>query len=141
MLGWQRAGRARPHACVCAGVRAHRVCVCVFGRIHAPCEASVGAAEITAPKSTIQTAIVVLAPPRRTGLHNELCALKWKDPTVWQREGFQISAGANLTHPHRVHVEMGAPLRHVMRLLKPTPATAETTGLNPPPAGKLHLCL
>ena len=29
VLGWQRAGRARPRACVCAGVRAHRVCVCL----------------------------------------------------------------------------------------------------------------
>ena len=28
----------------------------------------------------------------RLGLHNELCALKWKDPTGWQREGFQVSA-------------------------------------------------
>ena len=24
----------------------------------------------------------------RLGIHNELCAIKWKDPTVWQREGF-----------------------------------------------------
>ena len=23
----------------------------------------------------------------RLGLHNELCALKWKDPAEWQRDG------------------------------------------------------
>ena len=23
----------------------------------------------------------------RLGLHNELCALKWKDPAGWQRDG------------------------------------------------------
>jgi hypothetical protein len=27
----------------------------------------------------------------RLGLHNELCAIKWKDPTAWQRTGFPIS--------------------------------------------------
>ena len=27
----------------------------------------------------------------RLGLHNELCSLKWKDPTGWQRHGFQLA--------------------------------------------------
>jgi hypothetical protein len=27
----------------------------------------------------------------RLGLHNELCSIKWSDPTGWQRNGFQVS--------------------------------------------------
>jgi hypothetical protein len=28
----------------------------------------------------------------RLGLHNELCSLKWKDPTAWQRNGFPLAS-------------------------------------------------
>jgi hypothetical protein len=28
----------------------------------------------------------------RLGVHNELCAIKWKDPNAWMREGFAISS-------------------------------------------------
>eukprot|EP00455_Lapot_gusevi_P055526 TRINITY_DN9033_c0_g1_i1.p1 TRINITY_DN9033_c0_g1~~TRINITY_DN9033_c0_g1_i1.p1 ORF type:complete len:281 (+),score=95.45 TRINITY_DN9033_c0_g1_i1:84-926(+) len=37
---------------------------------------------------------VDLIPPvalERLGIHNELCAIKWADPTVWKREGFLLS--------------------------------------------------
>jgi hypothetical protein len=37
---------------------------------------------------------VDLIPPvalERLGIHNELCAIKWNDPTVWKREGFVVS--------------------------------------------------
>lgn len=43
----------------------------------------------------------------RLGLHNELCALKWKkDPSGWQREGFQISARIDSL---KRHFESGKP--------------------------------
>eukprot|EP01087_Luapelamoeba_hula_P017670 TRINITY_DN5592_c0_g2_i1.p1 TRINITY_DN5592_c0_g2~~TRINITY_DN5592_c0_g2_i1.p1 ORF type:complete len:309 (+),score=75.80 TRINITY_DN5592_c0_g2_i1:1-927(+) len=35
-----------------------------------------------------------LIPPvalERLGIHNELCAIKWPDPTTWKRQGFQVS--------------------------------------------------
>ena len=36
----------------------------------------------------------------RLGIHNELCAIKWADPSTWQREGFIISKRVDSAKRH-----------------------------------------
>lgn len=51
--------------------------------------------EVALGKYAIDACRIDLIPSvalERLGLHQELCALKWKDPSNWQRNGFVISA-------------------------------------------------
>ena len=46
-------------------------------------------------KYAIESSRIDLLPTvalERLGIHNELCALKWSDPTVWMREGFDVAS-------------------------------------------------
>lgn len=51
--------------------------------------------EIALDKFAIECCRIDLLPTvalERLGVHNELCAIKWKDPNAWMREGFKISS-------------------------------------------------
>eukprot|EP00614_Pseudopedinella_elastica_P017879 CAMPEP_0172649794 /NCGR_PEP_ID=MMETSP1068-20121228/241970_1 /TAXON_ID=35684 /ORGANISM="Pseudopedinella elastica, Strain CCMP716" /LENGTH=388 /DNA_ID=CAMNT_0013464155 /DNA_START=240 /DNA_END=1403 /DNA_ORIENTATION=- len=43
----------------------------------------------------------------RLGLHNELCSLKWTDPTKWMKEGFKVSARFDSMKRHYESVHSG----------------------------------